>query len=300
MKELKKIGFIGVGVMGHGLAKNIARAGFPLVFLEHTGNRSTDDLFELGAKSGDCISDIARNSDAIVMCVTGSSQVEEIVSGDRGILHGMQPGTVVIDCSTVEPHVSQAVAERLQEAGGRFLDAPLTRTPKEAELGTANVMVGGDATVLAMARPVLEAFSENIYHAGPTGAGSTLKLLHNFIALGNCVLLAEAVTTARQNNVDIQTLIEVLTTGGGDSTALKRMCPFITAGDAGGLRFSIANAAKDTGYYRSLVAHLGHPGLAAEAVHRVFQDAAEQDLGDRPVPELIDVLSRSAVRDSRK
>lgn len=297
MKELNNIGFIGVGVMGHGLAKNIARAGFPMVFLEHAGNQPVNDLLELGAKSGGCISDIARDSDAIVMCVTGSSQVMEIVSGDRGLLQGLRPGTIVIDCSTVEPHVSQAVAARIEEAGGRFLDAPLTRTPKEAELGKANVMVGGESAVLEKVRPVLEAFAENIYHAGPTGAGATLKLLHNFISLGNCVLLAEAVVTARQSNVDIETLIEVLTTGGGDSTALKRMSPFITGGDAGGLRFSIANSAKDTGYYQSLVEHLGVQALAADAVHRVFQEAAEQGLGDRPVPELINSLSKSSARE---
>ena len=187
--------------------------------------------------------------------------------------------------------MSQSVAAQVEAAGGYFLDAPLTRTPREAELGKANVMVGGDAGLLARVRPVLETFAENIYHAGPTGAGATLKLLHNFIALGNCVLLAEATCAARRSNVDIDTFIEVLATGGGGSTALNRLGPYITSGDAGGLKFSIANGAKDTGYYRNLVAHLGLPAVAAEAMHQVFAEAMDRGMGDRPVPELMDMMS---------
>ncbi len=293
MKEIDNVGFIGVGVMGHGLAKNIARAGYPLLFLEHPGNQPVQDLYDLGANSSASIAPIARHSDVIVMCVTGSAQVEEIVLGGEGLLRDLEPGAIVIDCSTVEPHVSKAVAAQLHETGALFIDAPLTRTPREAELGQANVMVGGDAALLERVRPILETFSENIYHAGPTGAGATLKLLHNFISLGNCVLLAEAVVTARKSSVDIETFIEVLTTGGGDSTALKRISPFVREGNAAGFRFSISNSAKDTGYYRSLASHLGVPAVAANAIHRVFDQAMAQGLGDSPVPKLIDSLQKN-------
>lgn len=292
MSESIKVGFIGVGVMGHGLAKNIALAGFPLSFLDHPGNQPVDDLRDLGALPVGTLAEIARAGDVIVMCVTGSPQVEEIVLGEAGLLTALDAGTVVVDCSTVEPHVSRTVARAAAEAGVDFLDAPLTRTPREAELGRANVMVGGEAAVLARVRPVLECFAENIYHAGPSGAGATLKLIHNFISLGNCVLLAEATAAARLGNVDLDTFVEVLATGGGDSTALKRLAPYITEGDAGGLRFSIANAAKDTGYYRSLVANLGLPAAATDAVHAVFQDALASGIGDRPVPALVDALSK--------
>lgn len=291
MKKSINTGFIGVGAMGHGLAKNIARAGFPMLFLDHPGNQSVDDLREQGARSTGSVAEIARYSDVVVMCVTGSPQVREIVTGEGGLLTGLAPGTVIVDCSTVEPHVSQAVAAQVEDAGCHFLDAPLTRTPKEAELGKANVMVGGDAGLLERVRPLLETFAENIYHAGPTGAGATLKLLHNFISLGNCVLLAEAAATARQSNVNIDTFIEVLATGGGGSTALNRLGPYISSGDAGGLMFSIANGAKDTGYYRNLVSHLGLPAVAAEAMHQVFAQAMDRGMGDRPVPELMDLMS---------
>jgi len=290
MGNTQKIGFIGVGMMGHGLAMNIARSGYPLLFLDNPGNQPVDDLYERGARSSARIVDIAQNSDVIVMCVTGSAQLEEIVLGRQGLLTGLGPGKTVVDCSTVEPHVSRRVAGRIEEAGSRFLDAPLTRTPREAELGQANVMVGGDTAVLEQVRPILETFSENIYHAGPGGTGATLKLLHNFISLGNCVLLSEAVVSARKSNVDIDTLIEVLSTGGGDSTALKRLAPYIRDGDDSSFRFSIANSAKDTGYYRNLAEHLGVSFVTAEAVHRVFDRAQGTGLGDQPVPQLMDVL----------
>ena len=292
-KQDRNIGFIGVGLMGHGLAKNIAQAGYTLTFLEHPGNQPVDDLYALGARSVPSIADLTGTSDVIVMCVTGSQQVLEIVCGEGGLLTGITRGKtnqVIVDCSTVEPHVTTDVAAKITAAGARFVDAPLTRTPKEAEQGSANVMVGGDVEVLARIRPLLETFAENIYHAGPIGAGATLKLLHNFVSLGNCVLLAEAVISARRSDVDIDTFIEVLASGGGDSTALKRLTPYILTGDAGSFRFSLANSAKDTAYYRKLAQHLGVPATAAEAIERVFSDAQARGWGDRPVPELIELM----------
>lgn len=288
---LPSIGFIGVGIMGHGLAKNIAQAGYPLVFLDHAGNQPVEDLLQLGADSADHIANIASGSDVIIVCVTGSAQVEEVVLGREGLLTGLQSGKTVIDCSTVEPHITQQIAARVQATGAGFLDAPLTRTPKEAELGKANTMVGGDASLLDQVRPILETFAENIYHAGPIGTGATLKLLHNFISLGNCVLLSEAVVTARRSGVDINTFIEVLTTGGGASTALSRLSPYILDGDVGNFRFSIANSAKDTTYYKSLADHLGVPSVAAESIQRIFEQAERKGLGDEPVPALIEALS---------
>ena len=290
MKQDQKVGFIGVGLMGHGLAKNIVLSGYPLMFLDHPGNQPVDDLYKLGATSAEQISDIAVNNDVIVICVTGSEQVKEVTLKDGGLAQGLAQGKTVIDCSTIEPHVTQEVSQAILNTGAQFLDAPLTRTPKEAEQGKANVMVGGDLAVLNQVRPILETFAENVYHAGPIGTGITLKLLHNFVSLGNCVLLTEAVVCARKSGVDIETLIEVLATGGGDSMALKRLVPYVLNGDAGNFRFSIANSAKDTAYYKSLADHLNANAVAADAVRQVFDHAKAQGHGNRPVPELIDVL----------
>ena len=290
MNVTQRVGFIGVGLMGHGLAKNIAQAGYPLTFLEHTGNQPVEDLLALGATSCKQVVDIAKNNDVIILCVTGSEQVEEITLGNKALVGGLGRGKVVIDCSTIEPHVTHKVAKEIRRTGAEFVDAPLTRTPKEAEQGRANVMVGGDVSIVDQVHPILETFAENVYHAGPVGAGITLKLLHNFISLGNCVLLAEAVVSAKKSDVDINTFIEVLTTGGGDSTALKRLTPYILEGDVGSFKFSIANSAKDTTYYKSLADHLGVPSVAAGAVQQIFNRFRSAGYGDQPVPELVDLL----------
>lgn len=284
-----KVGFIGVGLMGHGIAKNLLRSGYQLTLLEHPGNRPIDDLLELGAGTFASPAELVRHNDIIFLCVTGSPQLEEVMFEANGVLAGLGAGQTVVDCSTVEPHVTLKVADAVFGKEARFLDAPLTRTPKEAEEGRLNVMVGGDEQTLRELRPLLDAFAENVYHAGPVGAGHTLKLLHNFVSLGNCALLAEAVVCARRGGVNIDTFVEVLASGGGDSTALKRLTPYILEGDEGGFLFSLSNCHKDLSYYTSMAYQQHVPADVAQAVQSVFELAASK-AGDRPVPHLIDLL----------
>ncbi len=283
------IGFIGVGLMGHGIAKNLLRSGYKLTLLEHAGNQPVDDLLELGAGTLVSAAELARRNQLIFLCVTGSPQLEDVMFRTDGVLAGLEDGKVVVDCSTVEPHVTLKVADAVFGKDARFLDAPLTRTPKEAEEGRLNIMVGGDEQTLSEVRPLLEAFAENIYHAGPVGAGHTLKLLHNFVSLGNCAVLAEAVVCARRGGVNMDTLIDVLASGGGDSIALQRLTPYILHRDEGGFRFSLSNCRKDLSYYTSMAYQQHVPATVAQAVQQVFE-LAESTGGDRPVPHLIDLL----------
>ncbi len=287
-----QVGLIGVGLMGHGIAKNILRGGYDLVLLEHAGNQPVEDLVQLGAQTMSSASQLARHSDVIFLCVTGSPQLEDAIFRSDGVMEGLEEGKTVVDCSTVEPHITLKVADAVFGKDARFLDAPLTRTPKEAEQGRLNVMVGGDEQTLEEIRPLLDTFAENIYHAGPVGAGHTLKLLHNFISLGNCALLAEAVVCARRGGVDIETFIDVLASGGGDSTALKRLTPYILTQDEGGFRFSLSNCRKDLSYYTSMAYQQHVPATAAQGIQQIFE-RAETKGGDRPVPHLIDILDSS-------
>lgn len=283
------VGLIGVGLMGHGIAKNLLRSGYQLTLLEHAGNQPIDDLLELGAETLASAAELARRNDIIFVCVTGSPQLEDVMFQADGVLAGLREGATVVDCSTVEPHVTLKVADAVFGKDARFLDAPLTRTPKEAEEGRLNVMAGGDAQTLNELRPLLDAFAENIYHAGPVGAGHTLKLLHNFVSLGNCALLAEAVVCARHGGVNIDTFVDVLASGGGDSIALKRLTPYILGGDEGGFLFSLSNCRKDLSYYTSMAYQQHVPATVAAAIQQVFE-LAESQGGDRPVPHLIDLL----------
>lgn len=283
-------GLIGAGLMGHGIARNILKHGFPLAYLAHPGNKPTDDLIELGAVEVPAIDDLVARSDVVLICVTGSPQVEQVILMDDGVAASIRPGQLVVDLSTVEPSTTRRVHEAISEKGAEYLDIPMTRTPREAEAGRLNLLAGGGGETLETLRPLLSSFAENIYHAGPVGAGHALKLLHNFVSLGNCALLAEAAACAARTDVDMATFLEVLRTGGGDSVALKRLAPYITDRDEAGFLFSLGNCAKDMTYYTAMAESFGAPAAAASTVRDLYRRLSEAGGDGLPVPRMIDLL----------
>ncbi|UHC18399.1 NAD(P)-dependent oxidoreductase [Methylobacterium currus] len=263
----QSVGLVGVGLMGHGIALNLTRKGWPLGYLDHPGNQPTDDLDALGATRHADRTSLARASEVIILCVTGTPQVEDVLLGEGGLLATLRKGTVVVDCSTAIPASTKRVAAAVGEAGGRFIDAPMTRTPKEAAEGRLNLLVGAEPELFAAMRPLLSAFAENIFHAGPeAGAGHTLKLLHNYVSLGTVTLIAEAASCAGKAGIAPDVLVEVLRKGGGYGAALDRLSPFLLAGDSSPMRFSIANAHKDLGYYVAMAETLGAERAVADGV----------------------------------
>ncbi|WP_081247576.1 NAD(P)-dependent oxidoreductase [Variovorax paradoxus] len=287
----KNIGMIGIGMMGHGIASNIARHGYPLAVLEHPGNQPLDALKAAGARSFTRAAELAAQSDIVILVLTGSPQVEAVLTGEGGVLQGLRPGSIVIDCSTAIPASTLRMARAVQAAGSRFLDTPMTRTPKEAAEGRLNLLVGGDAALLEECRPLLSCFAENILHAGPVGAGHGMKLLHNFVSLGTVALIAEAAACAGQHGVAPEMFVEILAKGGGGGVALERLRPYLTAKDTSSLRFSIANASKDLGYYNTMAGDAGAHRDIAAAVLQTLQHA--QGLAPEAlVPELADLLAR--------
>lgn len=290
MQKKTRVGFIGAGLMGHGIIKNLLRHGYPVTFLEHVGNQPTRDLCDLGAISQPTVARVTADAEVLFTCVTDAHQVEAVVFGERGILEVLAAGQMVIDCSTIGPETAIRVARAVTDLGAGFLDAPLTRTPLEAEAGRLNVMIGGEAVMLERARPLLTCFAENIYHAGPVGAGQILKLLHNYVSLGNAALLAEAAVCSQRNGVDVRLFLEVLAAGGGNSIALQRLSPYLTDRDTSTFRFSLANGLKDMRYYTHMANESHATTLIAEAVTRVFERAAERGAGSQALPTIIDVL----------
>ncbi|WP_320178390.1 NAD(P)-dependent oxidoreductase [Roseovarius pacificus] len=296
MSESKTAGFIGVGMMGHGLAKNVQQAGYVLKFLDHPGNRPVDDLLAKGAEPLSSPAEIGRACDFIFLVVTGSPEVEDAVFGQDGLLEGLAPGKTVIDCSTALPESTLKVAAAIQAKGARYADAPMTRTPKEAEEGRVNVMVGADDATYAVVEPLLKIIAENIYRGGGIGAGHQLKLLHNYVSMAQPAILAETFNAARRGGVDLGTLCEVLESGGGGSTSLKRLMPYLMDGELDQFRFSIANACKDLGYYAGMASALGVPSVIAAATHQVYVMARSQGKGPDPVPTMIDFIDSIAVK----
>ncbi|PLZ00763.1 NAD(P)-dependent oxidoreductase [Burkholderia sp. WAC0059] len=292
---MKRIGLIGVGLMGHGIATNIVKHGYALTLLDHPGNQPLDALVAAGATSTPDPVVLAGSVDVLILCVTGSPQVEDVLYRS-GVLAALKPGTVVIDCSTAIPSSTLKIAEAVGRAGGRFLDAPMTRTPKEAAQGRLNLIVGGDRALFDECRPLLASFAENIVFAGPASSGHRLKLLHNFVSLGFSAVLAEAAACANRAGVDPSVLVNVLASGGGEGVVLGRLRPFIESADSSGFRFSMSNALKDMTYYVAMTGEVGAANEAAKAVQQVYEHAVAEGGPQAPVPELIALLAGHAVQ----
>ena len=262
----RTIGIIGVGLMGLGIATNIARKGWKVNFLHHEGNQPVADLEALGASGFDDRQDLARASDVMILCLNGSPQVEAVLLGAGGVLEALRPGSVVIDCSTAIPASTEAIGAKVAAAGSRFMDAAMTRTPLEAAEGRLNLLIGADPALYAEMEPLLETFSENRFHAGGVGAGNTLKLLHNFVSLGSVLLISEAAACASASGIAPEVLVDVLKKGGGYGAGLDRVSPYLLEGDTSKLRFSVANAHKDLSYYGQLAADQGASAGVATGV----------------------------------
>ncbi|MCQ4159332.1 NAD(P)-dependent oxidoreductase [Roseomonas sp. GC11] len=291
MSEKKPaIGMIGVGLMGHGIAWNIAKAGYALTILDHPGNQPVEDLRAMGTQVASSIAEVAQAAEVIILCVTGSPQVEAILAGPGGVIAHLRPGTIVVDCSTALPGSSARMAEAIAAAGGQFLDAAMTRLPQHARAGTLNLLVGGEPALLEKLRPLLDSFSENITHIGGVGSGHLMKLLHNYVSLGFIALLAEVAAHAQKAGVEMPTLVDVLAQGGGGGAALQRIAPFLLSGDAAAVPFFISNAAKDLSYYRQAAEAAGVRRAIADAVGGTLDEIVAQGHGQDFVPRLAELL----------
>lgn len=288
--NLETVGIIGVGLMGHGIALNIAKSGRKVIFLDHPGNQDTADIVALGAEAVTSGAEIAERAGVVVTCVTGTPQVEDVLFRDGGVLEGLTPGTVIIDCSTAIPASTLEIARKVEAAGGRFLDAPMTRTPKEAAEGRLNLIVGGELALFEACAPLFATYAENVTYGGKTGAGHTLKLVHNFVSLGFSAVLGEAAKAAALSDVSPEKLIEVLASGAGAGPILNRFGPFLTEHRTEGFAFAISNAAKDMGYYSTMADDLGAPANVAASVQSLYDQLVEADHGDRYIPEVVELM----------
>jgi 3-hydroxyisobutyrate dehydrogenase-like beta-hydroxyacid dehydrogenase len=289
-----KVGIIGVGLMGQGIARNVMRrGGFALSFLDHPGNQPTDELLSLGAQALTSSAAVAAASDVVILCVTGSPQVEAILTGPGGVIEGLRAGAVVVDCSTALPASTLRMAEAVRAAGGDFVDAPMTRTASFAHEGRLNLLVGGAAQAVARVAPVLAAFTEEVKHVGAVASGHRLKLLHNYVSVGFMSLLAEAAAQSADAGIDPAFLVDVLAGGGAASVALDRLSPYIVEGNAEVLPFAISNALKDFDYYRIMSQDAGAQHTIADGVYQALEAAVAAGEGDRYLPELVRVFRKA-------
>jgi len=290
----KAVGVVGVGLMGHGIAANVQKHGWPLAFLRHAGNQPTDDLEAAGATPVATGAELAAASDVVILCVNGSAQVADVLTRDDGVIAGLRPGATVIDCSTAIPAETMRMAQAVAAVGARFLDAPMTRTAIEAAQGRLGLIVGGPRELFEEHLPLLETFGESIVHAGPVGAGHKLKLLHNYVSLGFCALLMEAMNASRGAEIDPKVFHDILANGGGRSAALERIGPAFLGDGPDAMKFSIGNAFKDLDYFTAMLDSLAVDGEIAYAVRDLVRKGVEAGHADRYLPQLLEDLMPKA------
>jgi 3-hydroxyisobutyrate dehydrogenase-like beta-hydroxyacid dehydrogenase len=284
--NLPRIGLVGLGLMGHGIGRNLLKNGYPLSVLGHVNRKPVESLVGLGAIEAADAGELTRGSDIVILCVTGSPQVEAQVYGEQGILANIRADHIVIDCSTSEPRSSARINHDLLEAGAVFVDAPLGRTPAEAEAGKLNTMVGASPVLLETIRPVLSAFCENIIHVGDVLSAQKLKLINNFAIVGTVSLLSEALRTCREVGVPVEAMLSLMSKGPLNSGLLQAVVGEVLKGNYEGMKFSIGNASKDMRYFNNLVAEFHTPDSLAADVARVLERAEKEGLGDKFLPEL--------------
>jgi 3-hydroxyisobutyrate dehydrogenase-like beta-hydroxyacid dehydrogenase len=288
----QRIGFIGVGMMGHGMASNLLAKGFALTIKGNRNRAPVEDLKARGAREAPSARALAESSAIVFLCVGTSPQVEGLMRGPEGILAGARPGLIVIDASTSDPASTDTLREEAAAAGVTFVDAPLTRTPVEAAAGRLNALVGATPEALEAIRPALAAFCENIIHIGPPGSGHRAKLINNFLALGLTGLFSEAFVACERTGVDLEKFYRVIAAGGVNSGIFQMIWPKAMAGDYTGQKFMLALARKDLGYYCRMADEAGVAALIGDLLHNLFIQAGHLGYDDGMVGSLIAMQRR--------
>ncbi len=288
-----QVGFIGLGMMGRGMARNILGDGFSLSVLAHRNREAVEALIAQGATEAPTPKALAQTCDIVLLCVSGSPQVEEIVYGKGGILEAARAGFTLVDCTTSDPTSTVCIATDLAAKGADMADAPVTRAPADAEAGRLNSLVGATPETFKTISPVIEAYSETVAHFGPVGAGHTAKLINNFITTGTCALIAEGMAAAATMGVNQRALFEVMSNGAANSGSLQKMIPRFLEGDLTGHAFAIQNAQKDVSYYGAMAAAIGLNPSLGSAVVATYQKAVELGLGEKLLPSLMEMFEQT-------
>jgi 3-hydroxyisobutyrate dehydrogenase-like beta-hydroxyacid dehydrogenase len=282
-----RIGFIGVGLMGHGMAKNLLLKGFAVSILGHRNRAPVEDLVSRGAREARDVTDVVQSSDIVFLCVTGTPEVEDLMHRPGGVLASARAGQIVVDTSTSQPASTLRLAEQARAKGVRFVDAPLARTPVEAEEGRLNSFVGADAQTFAELRPALAAYSENIFHMGEVGTGHKIKLLNNAMGIGIAALTSEMLAACAKLGVDWTKFFEVVSGGPLNNVMFQRIAGGAAEGDLDRMKFTVRNAAKDLRYYAQMAAEAGVAGALAPAVLQTLLQTMGRGYGDQFLAHMV-------------
>ena len=290
--DRERLGFIGLGIMGRPMARNLLSAGYQLT----VWNRSRpgiEALVEAGAAEADSPRAVAERSDIVITIVGDSPDVEAVALGERGILAGAHDGLVHIDMTTMSPAVTRTIGERYAAAGIEMLDAPVSGGEQGATGGTLSIMAGGREEVFARCRPVFEALGRTIVYCGPSGSGQVVKLCNQVVVGLNNLAMSEALVLAAKAGVAPATMIEAVRSGAGASWALQNLAPRILAGDFSP-GFKIAHQQKDLRLALELAAQGSTPLPGTALVHQLFAALEAEGRGEDGTQALVKALEKLA------
>ena len=291
-QAMEKIGFVGIGLMGHGMAKNIVDTGYPLTVFARKDSEALTDLQTRGATRADTLADLARASSIIFLCLTDSPTVAAVIAG---LKPGLAKGTVIVDCSTSDPVVTAQLAADMASIGVHFADAPLGRTPKDAWSGTLDAMVGADQVVFDRIAPVIATWAGKTVHIGGVGDGHKMKLLNNFLSLGYAALYAEALALGRKTGISVETFDAVIRGGRMDCGFYQTFMGYSLEGNREAHKFTLSNAYKDMRYVEALANEARVTTTMASAIKNSFSLALTTggDGSTDYVPHLADFIAKS-------
>jgi len=282
------IGFIGLGIMGRPMAKNLLKAGHALV-VHNRSQAAVQELVGLGAKAADSPAAVAREARLVILMLPNSPDVEQVALGPSGLVDGVRAGSTVVDMSTISPLVTKKVGAALAEKGARMLDAPVSGGEKGAIEGTLSIMTGGDAAVFQECLPVLQAMGKTITRLGPLGAGGFTKLANQIIVAVNLTALAEALTLAAKAGLDLELTLKALGGGLAGSRCLDQKTPNYLAHDFKP-GFKIDLHYKDLGLIMDAARALGVPVPATALVQELFAAARVKGRGQLDHSGIVTVL----------
>ncbi len=291
----EKVGFIGLGIMGHGMAHNLLKAGFDLAVWNRTTSKM-DEFIEAGAHAASSPAEVAAQADIILICVSDTPDVEAVTYGDDGVAAGISAGKLVIDHSTISPQTTLELAAAINETGAHWLDAPISGGSEGAAKGTLSIMIGGEAAQVKRARPVLDAMGKTITHVGEQGAGQMVKLVNQILVVVTGLAVSEAMVFAQAGGLDLNRTLSAVEGGAAGSWMLSnRGVQMIERDWRPG--FTIDLQQKDLRLVLEAADQLGVPMLGTATVFQLYRTLQRQGLGEQGNHALVKALEQlSGVR----
>ena len=283
---MNNVGFIGVGYMGYGIAKNVLEKGNSLFVIANKNRKPIDKIVGLGATEVNTLEEFKEKKlNVLVKCVTNTPIAKEIATELSNIL---DENTLIIDITTHNKTGSIETEKIYQSSNIDYVECPVMGGPVQAEQGVLGGIVGASEANFKLAEPYLKLFCKNYFHFGPVGMGAKSKLLNNFLTLGNAALINHMAKAAKQFDLDLQKLFDVAKLGSGNSAALIRVFDALLQGDYTGFKFTASNSVKDLTYIQDLLKDFPEAEKIAEDNKNYFQKAVDDGYGENFISELID------------